>query len=900
MKGMYIKRLVAFGIVIFFIIFILIVNIPHKVVKAYDNLYYGIDVSSNQGTINWSNAKNAGISFAIIRSGLGKYTFQEDKKFKSNYTSAKSIGIKCGTYWISYAMSVSEAYEEAEVCYSVIKGCNFEYPVYYDMEVSSQFQNLSKQQITQIALAFCQRMASHGYTVGVYANLNWFTNYIDKNQIVNNGYEIWMAQYPVKGGTVDPTKYDKSSMCGMWQYSENGHVNGISGDVDLDVSYKNYVKTSYMNISGETKPTGTLTPGKSYPVEGKISASSNINHVWGGVYNRDGSKTAQYCEQYPNTSTYDLATYFDAHIIFNALPVGYYTYKIEATTTDGQYKCIQSDFQIGDPPDPTVEPSKSVLAANTYAITTGGSITFTATSDTATGYVIGIDKDGVRKITEEMPNGELTKLFTETGTYSAYVTSYNSAGGLDSTRITFTVSDPTITITLNPNGGKCSKSSIIVNKGGTYSGLVDATDKTGYIFAGWFTQDGKQVHNGDKLASDTAHTLSAHWTAKSVSVNFYRNQNKDDTGTVTESFTYDVKNQKFGYKTDGTGRYSPMNDANVGFGAWTKTGYELLGWSADRNANTTTYSTYSDVSNEWINWINSYSPSINLYAIWKAKQYKVTLNTNGGTVNFDSIVVTYDSTYNLPNAEKTGYHFNGWFTSSDGGTQVSSNDKVSITGEQTLYAHWSKDTMMITFDAKGGISEGETKTVKYENKYGVLPNAERTGYTFEGWYLDENCTNQITADSIVKITANQSVYAKWTLKKYTIEFDANGGAVQTASKQVTYGKNYGVLPVAVKENDTFIGWFTEGGTEITSDSIVELVDDTVVYAKWQSESTVAGDINLDGKADTQDIIFLQAYLHGREQFTIDNFYAADVLEDGQVNIFDLVILKQMLLERNGG
>lgn len=70
MINMYIKRLVSFGTAIVFIVFILIVNIPHKVAKAYDNLYYGIDVSSNQGTINWNSVKNAGISFAIIRSGF--------------------------------------------------------------------------------------------------------------------------------------------------------------------------------------------------------------------------------------------------------------------------------------------------------------------------------------------------------------------------------------------------------------------------------------------------------------------------------------------------------------------------------------------------------------------------------------------------------------------------------------------------------------------------------------------------------------------------------------------------------------------------------------------------------------------------------------------------------------
>ena len=213
---------------------------PVKIVTSYDYLSRGIDVSAYQGTIDWRAAANDGIDFAIIRSGLGKYSFQEDSKFKANYADARNAGVKVGTYWVSYAMSADEACEEAEVCYSIINGCDFDYPVYYDMEVASQSDSLSKQQITDIGLAFCQRLSSYGYTVGIYANRNWFTNYIDKNQVINSGYEIWLAQYPSGEYAVNPEDYDKSYECGMWQYSSKGSVSGISGYVDVDVSYRDY------------------------------------------------------------------------------------------------------------------------------------------------------------------------------------------------------------------------------------------------------------------------------------------------------------------------------------------------------------------------------------------------------------------------------------------------------------------------------------------------------------------------------------------------------------------------------------------------------------------------------------------------------------------------------------
>ena len=221
----------------FALILLFVVHIFPTQSMAYDTLVYGIDVSAYQGEIEWSKVKSSGVDFAIIRSGLGKYAFQEDVKFKSNYVNAKKSGIECGTYWVSYAMSIEEAYEEASVCYEVIKDCEFEYPVFYDMEVASQCEKLSKSQITKIALAFCEKMKSYGFSSGIYANLNWFTNYINKSEIIANGYEIWLAQYPSGDYAVDPKKFDKSSSCSIWQYSSKGKVNGITGNVDVDVSY---------------------------------------------------------------------------------------------------------------------------------------------------------------------------------------------------------------------------------------------------------------------------------------------------------------------------------------------------------------------------------------------------------------------------------------------------------------------------------------------------------------------------------------------------------------------------------------------------------------------------------------------------------------------------------------
>lgn len=94
----------------------------------------GIDVSVHNGDIDWGKVKTDGIGFAIIRAGYGRLASQKDKRFEQNYSGAKAAGIPVGAYWYSYAMNENEARQEADVFLSVIKGKQFEMPVYFDLE----------------------------------------------------------------------------------------------------------------------------------------------------------------------------------------------------------------------------------------------------------------------------------------------------------------------------------------------------------------------------------------------------------------------------------------------------------------------------------------------------------------------------------------------------------------------------------------------------------------------------------------------------------------------------------------------------------------------------------------------------------------------------------------------
>lgn len=184
-----------------------------------------IDVSVWQGNIDWTKVKASGIDYAIIRAGFGRETSQKDNKFEQNYTNAKKAGVKLGAYWYSYADSVTDAEKEAKACLSVLKGKTFELPVYYDLEDNSQV-GFGKTTLTNIAKKFCDTLKSSGYSVGVYANANWFKNYLDYSGL-KKLYSIWLAQYN------STAQYE----CDIWQYSSSGSVNGISGNVDMNTIY---------------------------------------------------------------------------------------------------------------------------------------------------------------------------------------------------------------------------------------------------------------------------------------------------------------------------------------------------------------------------------------------------------------------------------------------------------------------------------------------------------------------------------------------------------------------------------------------------------------------------------------------------------------------------------------
>jgi GH25 family lysozyme M1 (1,4-beta-N-acetylmuramidase) len=219
------------------------------------DLVYGIDVSKWQGKIDWAQVKASGIKFAIIKIA-GRYGesggLYQDPYFTANIEGALANGIQVGVYFFSQAVTEQEALEEASLTISYLRNYRLTYPVCFDWETRSSLPRtynagLSKDRLTSIASTFCDVVKSAGYTPMVYKN-DWLNRY--NAGTLSSKYKSWLANYFNSyqnsgnwyqlGENLPSYPYSYQ----MWQYSSRGRVNGISGNVDLDLGFFSYSGSS--------------------------------------------------------------------------------------------------------------------------------------------------------------------------------------------------------------------------------------------------------------------------------------------------------------------------------------------------------------------------------------------------------------------------------------------------------------------------------------------------------------------------------------------------------------------------------------------------------------------------------------------------------------------------------
>lgn len=226
-----------------------------------------IDISYVQTNVDWDKVKKE-VDGVIIRCGFTAYVsgeLTEDNMFAEHILGAKKSGLKIGVYFFSEAITEEEGRAEARFTLDLIKKYGFKpyYPIAVDTEAindkRARANNLSVAKRTAVIKAFCEEIVKAGYTPMIYANVSWLNNKLDMSKLP---YKVWVAHY--------------ASECGykgnysLWQYSSTGKVNGIKGNVDMDLCYEEFKEKKKMAIA---KWSGNLT--KHFSLDEYIVGNAN-------------------------------------------------------------------------------------------------------------------------------------------------------------------------------------------------------------------------------------------------------------------------------------------------------------------------------------------------------------------------------------------------------------------------------------------------------------------------------------------------------------------------------------------------------------------------------------------------------------------------------------------------
>lgn len=233
---------------------------------------FGIDVSHYQGNINWAKVKASGKEFVIMKVSQG--TGLKDSKFEEYYKGAKEAGLPVGVYIYNKVTTISNAEAEANFAVKCLKGKTLELGVWLDLE-DATMRNLGKTALTTLITKEADIIRKAGFEVNIYCNKDWYNNVLDSSKL--KAYKFWIARYPsADNGTLLASL--KTDYMDIWQYSSKGKVDGINGNVDLNIMYNEeaFFKTSAAPVA---KPTEAKNPYKE-PILTVKMGSKGDNVKW--------------------------------------------------------------------------------------------------------------------------------------------------------------------------------------------------------------------------------------------------------------------------------------------------------------------------------------------------------------------------------------------------------------------------------------------------------------------------------------------------------------------------------------------------------------------------------------------------------------------------------------------
>ena len=192
-------------------------------------------VSGEYLPLDWKKIKDAGFDFVILKAGSTKSG--KEPTFEADYAGAREAGISVGAYFYTYSSSADGIKADVNALLGYLSGKTFEYPIYFDLEDPS-LATLGKSKLTELCEIFICSMQANGYYSALYTNNNWLQNLLDTSRILSL-FDIWYARYPQTDIPVwNEEKYGKQ--LSMWQYTQNGEINGIDGYFDFNLCYRDY------------------------------------------------------------------------------------------------------------------------------------------------------------------------------------------------------------------------------------------------------------------------------------------------------------------------------------------------------------------------------------------------------------------------------------------------------------------------------------------------------------------------------------------------------------------------------------------------------------------------------------------------------------------------------------
>jgi uncharacterized protein (TIGR02145 family)/uncharacterized repeat protein (TIGR02543 family) len=393
----------------------------------------------------------------------------------------------------------------------------------------------------------------------------------------------------------------------------------------------------------------------------------------------------------------------------------------------------------------------------------------------------------------------------------------------------WTANPYTITFDKNDAAATGTMASQIIASGSSANLTPNGFSKTGWAFIGWATTSTGAVAyaDGANYTMGTANvTLYAKWTANAFTITFDKND-AAATGTMVSQ------------------NIASGSSANLSPNGFIKTGWTFSGWATTPTGAVA----YADGASYTMGTAN-----VTLYAKWTINVYTVTFNSQGGSA-VASQNVNYNSTASSPTAPtQAGFIFAGWY--SDQTVTVPFIFTTPITSSITLYAKWTP-VYTVAYLANGSTSgampvDGNNYTngtvVTVLDNTGSLA---KTGYTFSGWNTNSTGTgaDRTPGTTFAIGSTNVTLYAKWTIIKYTVTFNSNGGS-SVASQSVDYGSLATVPTAPTKTSYVFAGWYSNAGLTTAYNFSTPVTSAITLYAKWEirdADGNVYAETTINGK-----------------------------------------------------